>query len=102
MHNFAIEALGIGSIVGQSLSVKALTEIDGKTPILFIVSIGYDPTKELEEWAEKDIGRENFIQISMGGGQSNTILSEITRASETGKWICLKNLHLVISFLPAL
>ena len=33
---------------------------NSNTPILFVISPGSDPSKELEELAEKTIGRDNF------------------------------------------
>ena len=71
-------------------------------PILFVISPGSDPSKELEELAEKTIGRDNFYQISMGGGQNEQALEKLREAADEGLWICLKNIHLVISFLPSL
>ena len=38
----------------------------------------------------------------MGGGQNETAIELIKNASEKGEWVCLKNLHLVTSWLPSL
>ena len=38
----------------------------------------------------------------MGGGQNEAALELIQKATEQGHWVCLKNLHLVISWLPFL
>ena len=45
-----------------------MQETDNLTPVLFVISAGSDPSKELEEFAEKEIGRQNFQELSMGGG----------------------------------
>jgi len=50
-------------------------------PGLFIVSTGYDPSKELEEYCEAQVGRQNYIQLSMGGGQNETALSLMRTAA---------------------
>jgi dynein heavy chain 2 len=72
------------------------------TPALFIVSTGFDPSKELEEFCEAEVGRENYLQLSMGGGQNDSAVALMKQAAEKGQWVCLKNLHLVTSWLPTL
>jgi dynein heavy chain 2 len=48
--NFACESLGVGNISGHNLTVRQVAERETSpdTPALFIVSAGYDPSKELE------------------------------------------------------
>jgi len=38
----------------------------------------------------------------MGGGQNETALALMKQAAEKGQWLCLKNIHLVTSWLPIL
>ena len=38
----------------------------------------------------------------MGGGQNEIALSMLREAAHKGQWICLKNVHLVTSWLPTL
>lgn len=38
----------------------------------------------------------------MGGNQNTLALEMIQQAAKKGQWLCLKNLHLVIDFLPIL
>ena len=38
----------------------------------------------------------------MGQDDSKSVLNKIHEAATTGKWICLKNLHLVIHWLDSL
>ena len=79
MNEFVSKALGLNSISGITFSFKQLYKDDSQPqiPILFITSQGSDPSKELEEYAEKEIGRENFIQLSMGGNQNEIALNMI-------------------------
>lgn len=86
------------------LNFKTLTSsiIDSHLPALFIVSAGFDPSKELQEHADQVIGRENFKELSMGGGQNDLALDMLRDAAKKGQWLCLKNLHLVVSFLSTL
>ena len=60
-----MKSVSIGSNSLQDLYEK---HSNAKTPILFVISPGSDPSKELEEVADKIIGRDNFQQIPMGGG----------------------------------
>jgi len=39
-----------------------------------VVSAGSDPSKELEEFAESEVGRANFQELSMGGNQNDIAL----------------------------
>jgi dynein heavy chain 2 len=38
----------------------------------------------------------------MGGGQNNFAIELVKQAAATGKWVCLKNLHLVTAWLSNL
>jgi dynein heavy chain 2 len=56
----------------------------------------------LQEFAETVVGRQAFHELAMGGGQNDTALELVQSAAEKGEWVCLKNLHLVTSWLPTL
>jgi dynein heavy chain 2 len=71
-------------------------------PCIFIVSIGFDPSKEIQEYATKTVGKERFEELSMGGDQNDHALQLLREAAKDGKWLCLKNLHLVIGFVSVL
>lgn len=38
----------------------------------------------------------------MGGGQNTLAIDKLKNAAKDGKWLCLKNLHLVTSWLSSL
>lgn len=38
----------------------------------------------------------------MGGGQNEAAIELVKSSAEKGDWVCLKNLHLVTSWLPSL
>jgi len=38
----------------------------------------------------------------MGGGQNETAIELLKTSAAKGEWVCLKNLHLVTSWLPSL
>lgn len=104
MHNFVAEAIGEHDTAPPPLSLLELynTETSASEPVLFIVSPGSDPTKELEEFAETVVGREKFHQMAMGGGQNNEAVRVLKECAQKGHWLCLKNLHIVTSWLPLL
>lgn len=103
MNLFVLKSLKLSeSAPPFSLSQLVQEESVPAEPILFIVSPGADPSKELEEFAESQIGRDKFLQMAMGGGQNDEALRLVREASHKGDWVCLKNLHLVTSWLPLL
>lgn len=101
---FVKAILQLDNLAGMSLNFKTLTSsiLSNQLPALFIVSAGFDPSKELQEHADQAIGRENFKELSMGGGQNELALEMLREAAKKGQWLCLKNLHLVVSFLSSL
>lgn len=104
LQSFVCKSLQINSTSGSQLQFKQIykNESSPKTPTLFVVSAGSDPSAELEEFAAQEIGRENFLQLSMGGNQNELALKMLREAAVKGQWLCLKNLHLVTSWLPNL
>ena len=44
----------------------------------------------------------NYEELAMGGGQQETAIHMLRTAAKNGSWLCLKNLHLVIAWLPSL
>jgi dynein heavy chain 2 len=55
--------------------------------------------QELEEFAMKTVGKNAFVQIALGSGQTEGALIALRRCAEEGHWLCLKNLHLVTHWL---
>ncbi|CAE8588983.1 unnamed protein product, partial [Polarella glacialis] len=105
---FASESLGVSSLSPPALSLLRLysEETSSRLPTLFLTTPGADPSLELEEfakaYAEKNCPSMNFHQLSMGGGQNDDAIRMLHEASKNGDWVCLKNLHLVISWVPLL
>lgn len=42
------------------------------------------------------------FQIAMGQGQADLAIQTLRECAQNGEWLCLKNLHLVTSWLPVL
>lgn len=104
LNLFVCEQLRIPSIAAQAFSLRNLyrEESSKDTPVLFVTSPGSDPSKELQEFAETEVGRDNFQELSMGGGQNELAIQMLKDAASKGLWLCFKNLHLVVSWLPVL
>ena len=105
MKNFICESLSINSLAPPSMGLGQLiveSGEDNRIPIMFLTTLGSDPSKELEEYAVKEVGRENYIEIPLGAGDNNKLIDVLKDASDKGKWLVLKNIHLAISWLPTL
>uniref|UniRef100_A0ABM5FWF4 Cytoplasmic dynein 2 heavy chain 1 n=2 Tax=Agamidae TaxID=81953 RepID=A0ABM5FWF4_9SAUR len=103
MALFACKALGIKKLSPPPLNLKRLyketLEIE---PILIIISPGADPSQELQELASVERNGECYHQIAMGQGQADLAIQTVKECAQNGEWVCLKNLHLVVSWLPIL
>uniref|UniRef100_A0A8B9SHL9 Cytoplasmic dynein 2 heavy chain 1 n=1 Tax=Anas platyrhynchos TaxID=8839 RepID=A0A8B9SHL9_ANAPL len=103
MALFACKTLGIKELSPSPLNLKRLyketLEIE---PILIIISPGADPSQELQELASVERDTECYHQIAMGQGQADLAIHTLKECARNGEWLCLKNLHLVIPWLPVL
>ncbi|EMP37963.1 Cytoplasmic dynein 2 heavy chain 1 [Chelonia mydas] len=103
MAVFACKALGIKELSPPPLNLKRLyketLEIE---PILIIISPGADPSQELQELASVERHGECYHQVAMGQGQADLAIQTLKECARNGEWLCLKNLHLVVSWLPIL
>lgn len=103
LMNFCTDFLRVDSISPPPFSFpNLLAESSHDHPILILSSPGADPSKELEEFASKTIGNGQYLELAMGGGQQDLAVSLIRDAAVQGTWLCLKNLHLVVAWLPTL
>ncbi|CAJ1446191.1 unnamed protein product [Effrenium voratum] len=108
LTQFACETLGVSSLSPPALSLSRLfkEETSNKLPILFVTTPGADPSAELDDFAKQYAAESapsmNFHQLAMGGGQNDDAIRMLHEAARSGDWICLKNLHLVISWVPLL
>jgi len=104
LENFVCEVLGLRSVNPPPLNLSRLSaeETVASTPILFITTPGADPSPELEELAECVVTAAHYHQLAMGQGQSETALALLRQCAANGEWLTLKNVHLVIAWLPTL
>jgi len=104
MGVFACELLGMSSVGAGvvNLSGVYMDESTAGEAILLITTPGADPSQELEEIADRTVGAAKYRQLAMGQGQAEIALQMLKEAAEVGDWVCLKNLHLVTTWLPTL
>ena len=103
MTSFVCDQLGVESIAPPPLSLSRVCEEASCTsPALFIVTPGSDPSQELEEHALKARGNGRYHQLAMGQGQAEEAMRLLVDCARDGDWLCLKNLHLVVAWLPTL
>jgi len=105
MQFFASEMLRVPSLAPPPLSfseIHSTLATAAQQPVLLITTPGSDPSKELEEFALGAVGRDRYQDLAMGGGQQEAALEMLRDAASRGDWLCLKNLHLVVAWLPTL
>ena len=78
----------------------AVAAADGRTPILFILSQGADPTALLQRFARER--KAALSMLSLGQGQGEVAAALLANAMAKGEWLLLCNLHLGKSWLPTL
>lgn len=95
--------LGTSNLSIVKPTIQQLADESTKdSPILLITTGDTDPSKEIQDYVQEKIGRNKFIEISIGKGQEKQTMEVIRKAIETGIWICLKNVHLVPHWLEML
>jgi dynein heavy chain len=86
----------------ETAAVK-MTEVyedtDYKTPVVFVLSTGADPTGLLLQLAKVRGWSERIEIVSLGQGQGPVAQRLIEAAVKTGDWVCLQNCHLASSWM---
>ena len=84
-----------------SLAQIHTEDSSAEQPILMITTPGADPTQELEDYAGR-VMPGKYKQLAMGGQQTHAAIGMLHEAAKSGAWLCLKNLHLVVHWVPQL
>lgn len=101
MNQTVEEILGISIESIQQPTVEQLaSEADCEKPIVVITDQEIDPSLEICATALKQ-GDDNgkYQQLSIGKELENRSLNVIRHCAEEGKWLCIKNIHLVPNWL---
>ena len=79
-------------------------DTNARTPIIFILSTGADPTAMLQRFATKMgwIPGERLHICSLGQGQGPVAEALVAGGQSTGDWVCLQNCHLAKSWMLSL
>lgn len=72
------------------------------TPLIFILSSGSDPNKELDILATDMNMSDRLKRIALGQGQGKKAAALIEKGLVAGDWVMLQNCHLSISWMPTL
>ncbi|XP_055916348.1 cytoplasmic dynein 2 heavy chain 1 [Eupeodes corollae] len=93
-----ILGLSIDSVMQPTME-QLTEESSGTKPILVITQPENDPSTEIRNLALKKLGVGKYTELSIGRGMEKSTLEAIRRSAETGKWICVKNVHLIPNWL---
>ena len=73
-----------------------MEEVNNKTPLLCLLSMGSDPTSQIENLASSRA--QEYRQLSMGQGQEEAARTMLVEAMRYGQWLMLQNCHLSLNF----
>ena len=73
-----------------------------KTPLIFVLSPGVDPTGNLLALASQKNMDARFHALSLGQGQAPIATRMIKEGVKEGNWVFLANCHLSLSWMPQL
>jgi len=103
----------IANFVGQKLGVKfsespsatmeeIYKDLDNRTPCIFVLSTGADPTGMLLRFAKQMNYGDRLHLVSLGQGQGPYAKQLIDNGTKTGDWVILQNCMLAKSWMPEL
>ena len=73
-----------------------------RTPIIFVLSTGADPTSIILRFRDAMGMGERMQMISLGQGQGPRAEKLMRRGMADGEWVALQNCHLATSWMPSL
>ncbi|XP_029784654.1 dynein heavy chain 2, axonemal [Suricata suricatta] len=101
--SFIVSNLGSRFIEPPVLNMKLVVEDSTpRTPLVFILSPGVDPTGALLQLAEHTGMAQRFHALSLGQGQAPIAARLLREGIIQGHWVFLANCHLSLSWMPHL
>ncbi|KAL7998900.1 putative AAA+ ATPase domain, dynein heavy chain region D6 P-loop domain-containing protein [Plasmopara halstedii] len=98
-------ATAMGPDFGRNASIsmeEIYNDTDRKTPCIFVLSAGADPTGMLLRFAKELTFLDRLHLISLGQGQGPRAEKLIESSQQAGDWVLLQNCHLAKSWMPML
>jgi dynein heavy chain len=74
-------------------------DTDEKTPMIYILSTGADPTSMLLKFAQSKNYDDRLHAISLGQGQGKKASELIQASCKNGDWVMLQNCHLAETWM---
>ena len=100
---FVSTSLGPKFVQSPPVSMSDIhADTDCVTPVIFVLSVGADPTGLLLSYAKIMKYAERLRVISLGQGQGERAAKLIETATRSGDWVLLQNCHLARSWMPSL
>ncbi|XP_069857585.1 dynein axonemal heavy chain 2 isoform X2 [Dipodomys merriami] len=101
--SFIVSNLGSRFIEPPVLNMKLVMEDSTpRSPLVFILSPGVDPTSALLQLAENTGMAQRFHALSLGQGQAPIAARLLRDGVQHGHWVFLANCHLSLSWMPNL
>ena len=99
----------VGFALGEKFTQPPNFDLEGSykessctCPLIFVLSVGSDPTAALLKFAEDKDMASKLSVISMGQGQGPKAAKLIEQGIVSGGWVLLQNCHLAASWMPSL
>ncbi|XP_041103970.1 dynein heavy chain 5, axonemal [Polyodon spathula] len=100
-RHYIAESLGVKYAEGVILEMEGMwTESDSRTPMVCFLSMGSDPTENIERLSKTK--NTPCRAISMGQGQEVHARRLLNQSMQDGGWLLLQNCHLGLDFLDEL
>ncbi|XP_018428368.1 PREDICTED: dynein heavy chain 2, axonemal [Nanorana parkeri] len=100
---FIINNLGSKFTEPPVLDMRAVVDDSlPRSPLVFVLSSGVDPTGALLQMAEQCGMSQRFRALSLGQGQAPIATRLIKEGVKEGHWVFLANCHLSLSWMPQL
>ena len=100
-RKYIYDSLGAEFLESPTLDLEGMIdEVDNKTPLTCLLSIGSDPTPQIESIA-KAKGQE-YRSLALGQGQEEAARNMLTESKLNGYWMVLQNCHLCLDFCDEL
>uniref|UniRef100_A0A0X3PBI3 Dynein heavy chain 2 n=1 Tax=Schistocephalus solidus TaxID=70667 RepID=A0A0X3PBI3_SCHSO len=100
---FIINNMGTRFVEPPVLDMRQVVDDSSvRTPLIFVLSPGVDPTGGLLQLAEACGMGRRFNALSLGQGQAPIAQRLIQEGMRDGNWVFLANCHLSLSWMPQL